>query len=389
MPPKNAAKKVVDDKTFGMKNKNKSAKAQKFIQQLHQQASQAGNKKEKTLADQRKAEQDARKKAEADRKNELSELFKPVAQQQKVPFGVDPKTVICAFFKQGTCQKGAKCKFSHDLTKERKDAKIDIYTDNRNEKDDKENDSMDTWDQSKLEDVVNKKHSLSDNQNKPTDIVCKHFIEAIESQKYGWFWECPAGGDKCKYRHALPPGFVLKKKETDEERRAREEREKANELTIEEFLETERHKLGPNLTPVTYESFQKWKEERKARLKAEEDDALRKRMDAFKQLKSGGKPSMQFSGRELFEFNPEMANTGDDEDAMDEYVRDESDHENDEDYQAGPSGVLDDDELSGVNRKGKGRADVDDLRVQDIQIEEELFDDEELAGLDDDDEDDE
>lgn len=27
-------------------------------------------------------------------------------QSQKVPFGVDPKTVLCVFFKSGHCEKG-------------------------------------------------------------------------------------------------------------------------------------------------------------------------------------------------------------------------------------------------------------------------------------------
>lgn len=80
-------------------------------------------------------------------------------------------------------------------------------------------------------------------------IVCKYFIEAIESRRYGWFWQCPNGlyprhlstptahvfqGDNCQYRHALPPGFVLKS-----EKKAKEEAEKANTISIEEFLETE------------------------------------------------------------------------------------------------------------------------------------------------------
>jgi hypothetical protein len=60
---------------------------------------------------------------------------------------------------------------------------------------------------------------------------------------------------ECKYRHALPPGYVLKKKETGEERLKREEKEKENAITIEDFLETERHNLGPNLTPITFETF--------------------------------------------------------------------------------------------------------------------------------------
>ena len=31
--------------------------------------------------------------------------------------------MLCAFFKQGQCKKGDKCKFSHDLNIERKGAK--------------------------------------------------------------------------------------------------------------------------------------------------------------------------------------------------------------------------------------------------------------------------
>ena len=40
--------------------------------------------------------------------------------------------------------------------------------------------------------------------------------------RFGWFWECP-NGEQCQYRHALPPGFVLKS-----QKKALEEAEKAN-----------------------------------------------------------------------------------------------------------------------------------------------------------------
>lgn len=43
-------------------------------------------------------------------------------------------------------------------------------------------------------------------------------------------------------------------------------------LTLEEFLESERHKLTGTLTPVTPESFAKWKKERLDK-KAAEDQA--------------------------------------------------------------------------------------------------------------------
>lgn len=42
------------------------------------------------------------------------------------------------------------------------------------------------------------------------DQVCKYFLEAVEKKQYGWFWACPNGGKDCHYRHALPPGYVLK-----------------------------------------------------------------------------------------------------------------------------------------------------------------------------------
>ena len=180
---------------------------------------------------------------------------------------------------------------------------------------------MDLWDQEKLESVVKSKDDEK-NRNNPTDIVCKYFLEALEMQKYGWFWVCPSG-DACKYRHALPPGFILKKKETDVEKREREEREKENAITIEDFLETERHKLGSKLTPITYESFSKWKAERKAKATIELELEAKKKADAYK---VPGKTGLSFSGRELFAFNPDWAKDGDD-DAMEFYERQASDDE--------------------------------------------------------------
>jgi hypothetical protein len=92
--------------------------------------------------------------------------------------------------------------------------------------------TMDDWDQEKLEKVVESK-GMEYSNNKPTEIVCKHFLEAVEKKQYGWFWVCPNGGKDCHYRHALPPGYVLK---SQMKALLEEEGEK---MSIEEEIEQE------------------------------------------------------------------------------------------------------------------------------------------------------
>ncbi|OON21677.1 hypothetical protein X801_02423 [Opisthorchis viverrini] len=288
MPPKKAdvskkavekqKQRVIEDKTFGLKNK-KGAKQQKFIQQVQKQVTH-GNKSAKEL-DRLGQEKLARKEDKLREKAELNELFKPVAELQKCAKGVNPKSVLCAFFKQGQCLKGDKCKFSHDLTVERKAEKRGIYAD-----EDHVEESMDDWDIAKLEEVVSKKHDAANKGLPPSTIVCKYFLEAVENMKYGWFWECP-NGKACHYRHALPPGFVLKR----EQKKMEEQKET---ISLDDLIEREdvvigligahqhRQALGLNQTKVTFKTFIEWKKRK-------------------------------ISGREVFEFNPNLVKEGVDE----------------------------------------------------------------------------
>ena len=291
--------KVVEDKTFGLKNK-KGKKQQDFIKNVTQQVKYGHQGAAKKEQEEREKKE---KKKEADRKKaEEAALFKPV-QSQKISAGADPKSVLCAFHKQGLCKKGDKCKFSHDLSLERKGEKRSLYVDERAEL---EKDTMDTWDQNKLEEVVSKKHG-SDGP-KPTEIVCKHFLDAIDKGLYGWFWACPAGGNKCHYRHALPPGFVLKKDKKKADT-------KADAITIEELVETERAQLGCNLTKITLESFMEWKKCKVAEKKEALAKVLAKKKSDFKAGRALG-----VSGREMFLFNPELV-AGDDDGAEEVYTR--------------------------------------------------------------------
>ncbi|XP_068752301.1 zinc finger CCCH domain-containing protein 15-like [Montipora capricornis] len=307
--------KIIEDKTFGLKNK-KGKKQQTFVKQVTQQVKYGGNPSTRKLAQ----EQDNKKKTQEQKKkeqDELKELFKPVVSQ-KVSAGADPKSVVCAFFKQGLCSKGDKCKFSHDISLERKGEKRSIYVDSRDVED-----TMDKWDQNKLEEVIAKKHGEKGKPVGKTDIVCKFFLEALEKNLYGWFWNCPNGA-KCIYRHALPPGFVLKKKQ---------EKESKEEISIEEFIETERSKLGENLTKLTLETFLEWKK-RKLKEKTDKFEAEQAKKKA--EFKSG-KVIGRVSGREVFMFKPELAedDAEDDEATEDMSVYrhndDDVDDDNDED----------------------------------------------------------
>eukprot|EP01090_Pellita_catalonica_P015909 TRINITY_DN4410_c0_g1_i1.p1 TRINITY_DN4410_c0_g1~~TRINITY_DN4410_c0_g1_i1.p1 ORF type:complete len:352 (+),score=111.09 TRINITY_DN4410_c0_g1_i1:75-1130(+) len=273
--------KIVKDLTFGMKNKKKSKKVQKYVSQLQSQAANQNRK--------RAPKQKTKKELKAEREAEYNAIFKPVITQ-KMQKGVDPKSILCEFFKKGRCSKGNRCKFSHDMTQQRKVAKIDVYTDTRESEE-----TMEDWDENKLREVVQKKMQKRKVQY---DIVCKYFIEAIQNKKYGFFWECPNGGDDCKYRHALPPGFVLEEKKKPEE--------EEDKQTIEEKVDEERSKLRGG-TPLTLETFLAWKarklEEKEKKMKKREDDA-----------KSG---KVALTGREVFTFNPQLA--GDDDiDASDD-----------------------------------------------------------------------
>lgn len=273
--------KIIEDKTFGLKNK-KGAKQQKFIAQVQKQVQNKFQPRDNLTAE----EKERKKAEEKQKKDELAALFKPVLTQQQVAKGVDPKSVVCVYFKQGLCQKGDKCKFSHDLSVERKAEKRNIYEDCR------EQTGMESWDDAQLEDVVNKRHG-EDNQRKiQTQIVCKYFIEAVEKKTYGWFWNCP-NGENCMYRHALPPGFTLK---SDEKKK-----EEGEKISLEMLIEKERASLGSKVTKVTLETFLEWKARKLNEKKEEKKKSDDKKKADFKLGFVNG-----LTGRDIFTFNPDM-----------------------------------------------------------------------------------
>jgi len=290
--------KIVEDKTFGLKNKNKSKKVQQYCASVKQQAEQKVRPKRTgpTAAEKRKEE----KKAQEEKEKELKALFRPQIVQPKVPPGVDPKSFVCELWKHGMCKKGDKCKYAHDLNAGKKKEQIDLYTDRRT----LQQQTMADWDQGTLEKVVEERRTEKNRKNQTT-IVCKYFLEALEQNKYGWFWECP-NGDDCQYVHALPPGFVLKRKEKN----VQPLKDENEGPSLEEQIEEERLKVreGPTLTKELFLAWKKAKEERKAaEAKAKEDEK--------KEAVRAGRVIL-LNGRELLIYKPQLF--ADDEEAMDD-----------------------------------------------------------------------
>jgi len=365
MPPKNSTlkkaenkkkEKVLEDKTFGMKNK-KGSKAQKFIANVEKQVQGGGNPQLKKLEEER-AKAKKEKEEAAKREAEMQSLFKSVPTQ-KVESGVDPKSIFCAFFKQNLCKKGDRCKFSHDPAVERKAVKRNVY--------EQEDENMEEMTDESLAEMVSKKHA----GNTDTDIICNHFLEALENNKYGWFWECPSGGKNCKYRHALPKGYVLKKD------RKRMEKE-AQAISIEELIEKERANLDTSkLTKVTLETFVAWK---KKKLK---EKALAEKKEKSKKEKQG-----TVSGRDLFLKDPTMLARHVEEDDGEDFDLTREQEEDDgtkvHEIKFDEYGIMDDgvDESTDVQlARARGEEPVDGAAAAAVDVDEDLFDDEDLDEL--------
>jgi len=261
------AKKIVEDQMFGMKNKGKSAKLKKMASSLEASYTKGKAKKE-----------------------EEPQQYEVL---QKVPAGVEPKSLVCVNFRNGVCTKEAQCKFSHELEGEKREKELkEIREKEQKEKEEREKEAKEPREAHEQEEKI-----------------CKHYIDALKAGKHNAKWVCPIG-NSCSGKHSPPEGYSLK-----------EERE--SEITIEEYIENEKNKLPEKQTQMSEELFKKWKSER-------EQQKLREKREQ-ERIKEGNIRLGKIvpSGRDLFEYN--LNQFVDDEEALDcDYRAREEDIESEE-----------------------------------------------------------
>lgn len=225
--PKQPAKKnekIAVDKTFGMKNK----KGKKAAAMMKSSQTPQTTFKQKQIELEKKKEADRAKQRTLDRiEKEKIELEKREKELEQRRLEAESKAnTLCELFVKGDCEKGSSCEFLHDWTKVDRAEKIDLYSDPR-----------------------------QGTENFPSEksMLCYHFLDAVKRKKYGYFWVCPNKGVKCQYKHYLPSGYVLDRKNGADDKDEQE--------TIEDEIDFSRNSLieqNKNQTEVTFELFTEW-----------------------------------------------------------------------------------------------------------------------------------
>lgn len=306
-------KKVVEDKTFGLKNKNKSKKVQKYIEQINSSARNGGGKQSRAFHEQqaarKKAEKEAKKQAELEMFKLLGDAYKPKnknkskrtrkkeeEEQQKkkddeeqrkkeqyekdfsVPiislidvFQMDSRTVVervCAVLEHkdnlvSKTSTGSDClyvKISDGST--RNPFTLTVIDQNPTSFIYKVGDVLDI--RSAVAMVRGEKVYLETEKDKTTLTLTSESLKT----------------------------HVLELKQNKEEIRAQ------GGIAIEQLIEEQRAKLdSSNLTPVNKERFFKWKEEKR---KKQEIETLEKQKKAEKKSGKSVKNLNILTGRQLF-----------------------------------------------------------------------------------------
>lgn len=133
-------------------------------------------------------------------------------------------------------------------------------------------------------------------------------------------------------------------------------------LTLEDFLESERHKLTGTLTPVTPESFDKWKKERLDKKAAEEQARQAKEATGRAMFEKGGWENSEDEGDSADEGDEDEDGGADDGWNMEEMRRETERlrEQKEQERMRGVNGMVTAGEESSRAAKYRGDGGVDD-----------------------------
>merc|ERR1712183_1184332 len=123
-------KKTAEDKTFGMKNKNMSKAVQNVIKGLATQQVKGGMD---LIINNQFAEKKAKQALEKERQFLAEIKLGDIRAMDQTQQEANVATKVCPYFKAGLCQKGRKCKFSHEKDGGNVSTKANVYQDIRGE----------------------------------------------------------------------------------------------------------------------------------------------------------------------------------------------------------------------------------------------------------------
>lgn len=331
--PKKAAKiekkvqKIVEDKTFGLKNKNKSKKVQRFIEQVNNQAKHGGGKQSKAFHEKqsavKKAEKEARKQAELEMFKLLGDAYKPKQKSKKTKKKEEEENKK----KKEEAEQKRKEQIARDFAipivalKDvfQLEAKVEVkrvcavmtHKDNLASKNFNGQPCLviKISDGSTLNPftvMLNEETPTSFDKKVGAVLDIRGSIAMVRGEKV--VLESVKGQTTLIEAGPELSDHVVKLKEEHEEIRAQ------GGIPIEQLIEEQRAKLeSANLTPVTKDSFYAWKEQK--RLKREEEAEQKKSKEEKKTGKSVKNMNV-LTGRQLFVVDKSLFK--DDDNAWDE-----------------------------------------------------------------------
>jgi hypothetical protein len=288
MPPKApvdkakqaARQKIAEDKTFGLKNKNKSKNVQKYIKSITNNAAGApkGGKEQEARSEKEKKEKELQQKAL------MASLFNKQVDKKGRAF--DPVAKKKAKEAEEAAIAAGK-KLKEEVVK----AIIEGVANTIRLTDPKKGIRMSELGGHAI------MHALKDKYaNEFKNIQLLLFIKA--NDKVFWVDDEESSNPMIRCMEDVNAEVA------------------PDERSIEEIIEERRMQLGPGGTPVTLETFKAWKEKREAERLAKVEE---QRKETAK--KTGGKGLVGMSGRDLFTYDASLF--VDDDDAVDEQAYEE------------------------------------------------------------------